>query len=55
MPTRLFANSKQSCKAGLEQYCLSFPTLTYNAPDKVSGGVTYGGYSDSKHDHEEHK
>lgn len=36
-----------SCQAGLEQYCLSFPTLTYNAPDKVSGGVTYGGYSDS--------
>jgi uncharacterized zinc-type alcohol dehydrogenase-like protein len=36
-----------SCKAGLEQYCLSFPTLTYNAPDKISGGVTYGGYSDS--------
>jgi alcohol dehydrogenase (NADP+) len=35
-----------SCQAGLEQYCLSFPTLTYNAPDKISGGVTYGGYSD---------
>jgi uncharacterized zinc-type alcohol dehydrogenase-like protein len=35
-----------SCKKGLENYCLSFPTLTYNAPDKHSGGVTYGGYSD---------
>jgi len=34
------------CKAGLEQFCPS-PTLTYNSPDKVSGGVTYGGYSDS--------
>src|SRR5580698_7129631 len=33
------------CKAGLEQFCPNF-TLTYNFPDKVSGGVTYGGYSD---------
>src|ERR1700691_4064053 len=36
-----------SCKAGEEQYCLKFATFTYNAPDKISGGVTYGGYSDS--------
>jgi uncharacterized zinc-type alcohol dehydrogenase-like protein len=36
-----------SCAAGEEQYCLKFATYTYNAPDKVSGGVTYGGYSDS--------
>ncbi|MEA2697877.1 MAG: alcohol dehydrogenase [Myxococcales bacterium] len=35
-----------SCLAGEEQYCLKFATYTYNAPDKVSGGVTYGGYSD---------
>jgi uncharacterized zinc-type alcohol dehydrogenase-like protein len=35
-----------SCQKGLENYCLSFPTLTYNAPNKHSGGVTYGGYSD---------
>jgi len=34
------------CKAGLEQFCPNF-TLTYNFPDKRSGGVTYGGYSDS--------
>src|ERR1700689_3274124 len=34
------------CKAGLEQYCPNF-TLTYNFPDKHTGGVTYGGYSDS--------
>ena len=34
------------CKAGLEQFCTNF-TLTYNFPDKRSGGVTYGGYSDS--------
>ena len=34
------------CQAGNEQFCPNF-TLTYNFPDKVSGGVTYGGYSDS--------
>ncbi len=34
------------CKAGLEQFCPHF-TLTYNFPDKHTGGVTYGGYSDS--------
>jgi uncharacterized zinc-type alcohol dehydrogenase-like protein len=37
----------ENCKAGEEQFCVAFPTFTYNAPDKVSGGVTYGGYSDS--------
>src|SRR5947199_1658549 len=36
-----------SCVAGEEQYCENFPTLTYNAEDKILGGVTYGGYSDS--------
>jgi uncharacterized zinc-type alcohol dehydrogenase-like protein len=35
-----------NCTKGLEQYCVKFPTLTYNGPDKHSGGVTYGGYSD---------
>jgi uncharacterized zinc-type alcohol dehydrogenase-like protein len=34
------------CKAGFEQFCHS-GTLTYNSPDKHTGGVTYGGYSDS--------
>ncbi len=34
------------CKAGLEQFCQNF-TLTYNFPDKHTGKVTYGGYSDS--------
>ena len=34
------------CKAGFEQFCPSM-TLTYNFPDKHTGGVTYGGYSDS--------
>ena len=31
---------------GLEQFCPNL-TLTYNFPDKHTGGVTYGGYSDS--------
>lgn len=35
-----------SCKAGLEQYCDFFPTFTYNGADKISGGQTFGGYSE---------
>ena len=34
------------CKAGFEQFCPNF-VLTYNFPDKHTGGVTYGGYSES--------
>ena len=34
------------CKAGLEQFCPNF-VLTYNFPDKHTGKVTYGGYSES--------
>jgi uncharacterized zinc-type alcohol dehydrogenase-like protein len=34
------------CKQGLEQFCPNM-TLTYNFPDKHTGGITYGGYSDS--------
>jgi alcohol dehydrogenase (NADP+) len=36
-----------SCEAGMEQYCLQFPTFTYNGQDKHLGGITYGGYSDA--------
>jgi len=36
-----------SCKVGEEQYCENGMTLTYNGEDKLLGGVTYGGYSDS--------
>src|SRR5580700_7325031 len=36
-----------ACQSGEEQFCDSFPTLTYNAEDKILGGVTYGGYSQS--------
>jgi uncharacterized zinc-type alcohol dehydrogenase-like protein len=36
-----------NCRSGNEQYCDNMPVLTYNAPDKQLGGVTYGGYSDS--------
>ena len=34
------------CRAGLEQFCPNL-TLTYNFPDKHTGRVTYGGYSES--------
>jgi uncharacterized zinc-type alcohol dehydrogenase-like protein len=37
----------ENCKDGLEQFCQQGATFTYNAPDKISGGMTYGGYSDS--------
>jgi uncharacterized zinc-type alcohol dehydrogenase-like protein len=36
-----------SCRQGHEQYCVQFPIFTYNGPDKHSGGVTFGGYSES--------
>ncbi len=36
-----------SCKEGLENYCENVPIFTYNSEDKILGGVTYGGYSDS--------
>ncbi len=35
-----------NCQRGLEQLCDNGFTLTYNSPDKHSGGITYGGYSD---------
>lgn len=34
-----------SCKKGLEQFCLNGPVFTYNGPDKHLGGMTFGGYS----------
>ena len=36
----------QDCKDGFEQFCLN-QILTYGSPDKHTGGVTYGGYSES--------
>ena len=34
-------------KGDLEQFCEEGPVFTYNSPDKYTGGVTYGGYSES--------
>ncbi len=34
------------CRAGLENFCPNL-TLTFGMPDRHSGGVTYGGYSES--------
>jgi uncharacterized zinc-type alcohol dehydrogenase-like protein len=36
-----------ACQAGEEQFCERPATFTYNSPDDHTGGVTYGGYSDS--------
>ncbi|HVE21058.1 MAG TPA: NAD(P)-dependent alcohol dehydrogenase, partial [Acidocella sp.] len=36
-----------ACNDGLEQYCENGFTDTYNAPEKVIGGRTFGGYSDN--------
>ncbi len=35
----------ENCQDGLEQYCDSGATFTYNSPDKHSDGPTFGGYS----------
>src|SRR5271166_3018228 len=36
-----------NCRAGEEQFCDNTATFTYNSEDKQTGGVTYGGYSES--------
>ena len=35
----------RNCRKGLEQYCTVGMVLTYSARDRVSGDITYGGYS----------
>ena len=37
----------EDCVGGDEQYCSVALALTYNSEDKILGGVTYGGYSES--------
>ncbi|HWA15698.1 MAG TPA: alcohol dehydrogenase catalytic domain-containing protein [Gemmatimonadales bacterium] len=34
------------CRMGEEIYCSGGGTFTYNSPDQILGGPTYGGYSD---------
>lgn len=36
----------EPCRHDLEQMCREGVTITYNGPDKISGGFTFGGYSD---------
>jgi alcohol dehydrogenase (NADP+) len=36
-----------SCKDNLEQFCENGTIWTYNAPDKHTDGITYGGYSET--------
>lgn len=35
----------RSCQEDLEQHCEQGPVFTYNSPEKQTGTVTYGGYS----------
>ena len=35
-----------ACRAGEEPYCEKVATWTYNAPDRITGENTLGGYSD---------
>ena len=35
----------QYCTEGEEQFCEKGVTFSFNSPDKVSGGMTYGGFS----------
>ena len=37
----------ENCQDDLEQFCVEGPIFTYNSPDKHTGGLTYGGYSES--------
>ncbi len=37
----------ENCQDDLEQFCVKGPIFTYNSPDKHTGGLTYGGYSES--------
>jgi uncharacterized zinc-type alcohol dehydrogenase-like protein len=37
----------ESCKDDLEQFCEKGATFTFNGQDKHTGGMTYGGYSES--------
>lgn len=36
----------ENCLADREQICVNGTTFTYDSPDKVSGGYTFGGYSE---------
>jgi alcohol dehydrogenase (NADP+) len=36
-----------NCKEDLAQFCTVGTIFTYNSPDKHTGGITYGGYSES--------
>ncbi len=35
-----------NCQENLEQFCVNGMVLTYNSPDKHTGKMTYGGYSE---------
>jgi uncharacterized zinc-type alcohol dehydrogenase-like protein len=42
-----------NCRKGLEQYCTVGNVLTYNGHDRITGDITYGGYSKQNVVHED--
>ncbi|MBS1511840.1 MAG: NAD(P)-dependent alcohol dehydrogenase [Bacteroidetes bacterium] len=42
------------CNEGIEQFCDEGVTWSFNAPDKISGGVTYGGFAQTYVCHEKY-
>jgi uncharacterized zinc-type alcohol dehydrogenase-like protein len=42
-----------NCRKGLEQYCTVGSVLTYNGHDRMTGDITYGGYSKQNVVHED--
>src|SRR5688500_11645971 len=42
-----------NCRKGLEQYCTVGSVLTYNGRDRITGDITYGGYSKQNVVHED--
>jgi uncharacterized zinc-type alcohol dehydrogenase-like protein len=36
-----------NCRDGEEQFCEMGPVMTYGGPEKIIGGITYGGYSNN--------
>ena len=37
----------ESCLEGQEQFCDTGVTFSFNSPDKILGGITYGGFSET--------
>ncbi len=47
MPGGFLPRVVRTARPVRKQYCLDNATFTYSAPDKISGGITFGGYADN--------